>query len=277
MKSAMKSGVKVREPVVDGIFYPSEKQSLAAEIRRLHEAVGSPPGRALAVVSPHAAYSYSGPYAMAAFNAAAARTVKFVVIMAPVHRETSDEVYLSESRYFSTPLGNIPVSTDLTAELMDCSTRFVRNDIPHLEEHAIEVQLPFVQWLFPQAQIVPVLLARATETNARILSRALHIVFADRLDDVLFVVSSNLSSRTDTRAANAAMETLVHHVERNNPGDLLTAYHRKDITACGSGCIAAILWLGVPGLHAELVDSTELTAGVEDGRSIHYGAIGFYR
>jgi MEMO1 family protein len=272
--------VRIREPIVQGIFYPDEPNDLEADISGyLDEAdkrLSIKPG-ATAIISPHAGYPYCGTFIASAFLAAAGRSIDTVVILAPVHREPEDAIFLTESMYFMTPFGRIEVADDLVAELEACSTRIFRNDIPHLEEHAIEVQLPFIQHQFPKARIVPILMGRATLTNVRLLSRALDLTFGEGTDSTLFIVSSNLSNHTEEETASESVGELVHLIEHADCEGLIAAYQKKDITACGSGCIATLFCRSQAAGTAELLSKTPPHINTNDfGNIIHYGAVAFY-
>ena len=271
---------KIREPIVDSLFYPSDPDELKALLFALFancEKYDETPNNALAIVSPHAGYNYCGHFAASAFHAASDRKITTAVIMSPVHREPADAIYLSESDAFSTPLGPVSVDRKLVAELEACSTRIFEYDIPHLEEHAIEVQLPFLQYLFPNVQIVPLLMGRATLTNVRLLAGALNATFQDRMESTLFVISSNLSTHTDSTEAVVATHRLIALLENRDFEEIIAGFHRKDITACGSGLIAALLCTGIPNLQVKLLSRSEKQADSDDtGSIIHYGALAFY-
>ncbi len=272
--------VRVRDPIVQGIFYPDTREELEAEVFRFladgDKDVAIRPG-ATAIVSPHAGYPFCGAFIGSAFLAAAGRSVETVVILAPVHREPEDAIFLTESMYFTTPLGRIEVADDLVSELEASGTRIIRNDIPHLEEHAIEVQLPFIQHQFPKARIVPILMGRASVTNARLLAKALDLTFGEKSESTLFVVSSNLSNDTDREAASKSVGELMRFIEHADCEGLMTAYHEKSVTACGSGCIAALLCRSQAAGSAKLLSKTPLhTSSNDAGSVIHFGAIAFY-
>lgn len=276
----MLENLRVREPIVQGIFYPddpAELRSKVTEILSEAEEQFTIQTGASTIITPHAGYEYCGPFLGSAFLAAAERTVKIVVILAQVHREPEDAIYLTESRYFLTPFGKIEVADDINSELEASSTRIFRNDIPHLEEHAIEVQLPFIQRQFPEARIVPILLGRATMTNVKILAKALDLTFAEDESTTLLVVSSNLSSHTDKDAAANSVKRLTHFIKRGDCEGLLSAYHKKDITACGSGCIAALFCRSKSTGEVKLLSTTDENLESSDvGNIIHYGAVAFY-
>lgn len=272
--------VRIREPIVQGIFYPDDRQDLERDVsnylREAEEELVIQTG-ASAIISPHAGYPFCGQFIASAFLAAAGRQIETIVVLAPVHREPEDAIFLTESKYFVTPMGRIEVDDDISSELEACSTRIYRNDIPHLEEHAIEVQLPFIQHLFPKARIVPILMGRATETNVRLLAKAIDATFGERMDSTLFVVSSNLSNHTETDTASHSVGELIRLIERRDWEGLVSAYHKKEITACGTGCIAALFCRsnrsGIPRLLSKTPPEVESD---DIGNIIHFGAIAFY-
>ena len=276
----MTEEVRIREPIVQGIFYPNECGELEADVSRFLTEAGnrfSIQAGATSIISPHAGYPFCGTFIASAFLAASGRKVDTVVILAPVHREPEDAIFLTDSMYFVTPMGRIEVADDLVSDLEACSTRIFRNDIPHLEEHAIEVQLPFIQHQFPNARIVPILMGRATETNVRILAGALDLTFGESVESTLFVVSSNLSNHTEGGTASESVSELLRFIERGDCEGLLSAYHRKEVTACGSGCIATLLCRTPAAGAAKLLSKTPPQIKTNDiGNIIHYGAIAFY-
>ena len=278
--SPLTKNVRVREPIVEGIFYPSDPLELEEDVTRLMSEAGSQfdiRRGAQAVISPHAGYPYCGVFVGSAFLACAGQDIDTVVILAPVHREPEDAIYLTESSFFVTPIGRITVDTDIVSDLEECSTRIFCNDIPHLEEHGIEVQLPFIQRQFPKARIVPILMGRATVTNVRLLAKALDLTFGERMEKTLFVVSSNLSSHTEGDTATESMHNLIRLIEKQDCEDLLSSYHKKDITACGAGCIATLCRLTPPTSDIKLLSKTDPHSRADDtGKIIHYGAIAFY-
>ena len=183
-----------REPIVDGIFYPAEAETLRDEILDLIRGTKAPPGDAFAIITPHAALQYTGALMSAAFTSASARKIKTVVILAPVHGETTDEIILPESSYFNTPMGSVPVNGEITEALLSFNPAIKRKESPHLEEHGIEVQLPFVQTIFPEASIVPILVGKAARRVVTLLANALQLVLSELHDTTLFVITTNISA-----------------------------------------------------------------------------------
>lgn len=193
------SNKKVRGPIVDGIFYPEDKILLEKEIISLLETVkpeiGKLPQKCVSgIIAPHASFSISGNLTALPFAAAAhcSDTIENIIIIAPVHREEKKAFFLTESSYFLMPTGAIPVNPDIIKELKNKSPLFEENDIPHMEEHAIEIMLPFIQHLFPDAAIVPILIGSGNVKFIKKGATALKEVFQNKKNN-LFVVSANMS------------------------------------------------------------------------------------
>ena len=269
---------KIREPIVEGIFYCADELSLENEVKNLLGIPTETRSDAFAIISPHAGYSFCGSSMAAGFQSAAERHIDNVVLISPVHREPADEIYLTESSKYRTPLGLVDVNVESVNELESCSTRFIRNDIPHLEEHGIEVQLPFVQHIFPEAAIVPILLGRATMSNARILARALEAVFSDVYERTLIIVSSNLCSHCDEDTAASETSLFRSLIEKRDSEEIVKRFHRKELTACGAGAVASLLLMDIT--FGDIVFHTQQNSREDDhcraDPATYYGAISIY-
>jgi MEMO1 family protein len=277
-KKVVNKPKKIRESIVEGIFYPADRAELIKDIETSASQFANARGKAFAILSPHAALEYSGKYAAHAFLSAADRKIKTVVIIAPVHREPENALILTESDYFSTPIGQLRVAGNLVSMLEGCSTRFIKNDIPHLEEHSIEIQLPFVQYFFPKADILPILIGKPSQANITILARALETVFADSYDSTLIVISSNLCAYSNESEASSSIELLFDLIEKKDALELLNRLKQKEIKACGTGGIASLFLMDLPELKSKLLSSSTGEKHINDeGRIVHYGAFAFYR
>jgi AmmeMemoRadiSam system protein B len=237
---------KVREATVAGIFYPEDSAELAMAMGRL--IASAEPGsksesitRARAIVSPHAGLGYSGDLSALAWKSACNRKIDRVVILSPLHRAEESLVYLPEADYFATPIGPVQVDKPSVEELLDCGTAFSMNDIPHFEEHGIEVQLPFLRTLFPEASLVPILVGKAQGSLVKSLASALGIVFGDKAASTLFVVSSDLSAGLEAASVGKVADQLLALIAQRDADALLDFRVDGVQTACGAVCLAAYL------------------------------------
>ena len=264
-----------RPPLVDGLFYPARREALAAAVDHLLSSPDTPRSARFAVISPHAGLEHAGAVMGAAFRAVADRPARTAVVMGPVHRDAEQAFYLPESSVFATPLGPVQVDEQAVAALAASDARYRRNDIPHLEEHCLEVQLPFLVRLFPGLSIVPILVGAGGKSAAETLRRTLGQVFEARLKSTVLIVTANMASYMagrDTDRERAVLEELL--VQRDWRG-ILTAAEARRISSCGSTCIAAALLLAGEGCGVEvLARGRSQDADDDPGRTVHYAAVG---
>jgi AmmeMemoRadiSam system protein B len=232
---------KIRESIVDGIFYPAEENELRTLIDNLIQTSKAEEGSAFAIVAPHAGYSYAGEFIASSFKAASKRAVKNVVIIAPIHTDPEANIFLPESKFFLTPLGAIEVNMQLANEILSCSTSILQKDLPHLEEHCIEVHLPFIRHLFPDAKIVPILLGNSTTSCVKLLSNALQLTFAHSYSQTLFVVSANMTSHMNKENTEIETKILFDLINAFDWRGIIEAKASGRISSCGAGCISTIL------------------------------------
>ena len=182
----------VRRAAVAGAFYPGEAGPLAAEVTELLEGVEcfEPRfGLPKALIVPHAGYIYSGPVAARAYDelALARGVVKRVVLLGPVHRVPVRGLALPASEAFETPLGRIALDR-AAAHALEGLAQVVRSEPAHAQEHALEVQLPFLQRMLGEFALVPLAVGDATIAEvAQVLER----LWGG--EETLIVISTDLS------------------------------------------------------------------------------------
>lgn len=274
---------KIREATVAGIFYPEDPRELEAEVDRyleapLPEAFLSLSRPTQAILSPHAALAYSGDLEALAWKAVRNRPLATAVILSPLHRAKESAIYLPEAGEFSTPLGPIQVDSRSVEDLLDCSTAFSRNDIPHFEEHGIEMQLPFLRRLYPEASLVPILLAGPSPSLVRTLATALGLVFGPTRDTTLIVVSSDLAAGYEEGQTAHGADTILADLAEGDWEALLAPPPQGCEAACGAACLAAFLASPLGGLtEFHLLgrhDSVSTRASAQE-RLVHYAAMAF--
>lgn len=266
---------KIREPLVNGLFYPSRREELKEAISGFLDMESNFSANSFAIISPHACLEYAGTIMAAAYKSASKRKIDTVVILAPQHRENYDEIILPESDFFKTPLGLVKTNKDIIEELLSCSNFIIRNDIPHLEEHCIEVQLPFIQTLYPEADIVPVLMNRSKPRNVKLLSNALQLVFSGKFNTTLFVISANIAySHTKKKSIDKEAELFIKLLLEKDWKGIQESMIKKKISTCGADCISAILCFKDINFNIELLKQDNSKKKDPYGDSnVHYAAI----
>jgi AmmeMemoRadiSam system protein B len=276
MKELMRQ-IKVRDATVAGIFYPDDPAELEARISSLLDAAKPSVTGATAILAPHAGLDYSGDLSALAWKSALGRRVDTVLVLSPYHGAEKSLVYLPESDYFDIPTGRFVVDRDIVDELRDCGTLMTVDDIPHLEEHGIELQLPFMHALFPEARLVPILLGTPNRSVVKALSSALSLVFAERSGSTLVVLSSDIGSSTDDGAAAGRAQRFLDLFLASDGQSLFDDLEERDGRACGSGIASAFFASGLPAGSPVLLSRHDSSASRESGeeRLVHYAAIAF--
>lgn len=268
---------KIRESIVNGIFYPSEEKELLSLIKKLMNKTNKVPGDAFAIISPHAGYTYAGKYIAQAFKSTLKRQIKNVVIVAPIHSKPNSGIYLPESKFFLTPIGSLPVNQELVEELLACSTGILNQDIPHLEEHCIELQLPFVRYLFPHASIVPILLGNSSKKNIKVLGNALQLTFSSCYANTLFIISSNMSAYIAEEEANRETDTLLNLIQNHDWQAIIESKGKGEISSCGAGCISTLLSFSNISYNIEVVGrGSSAQIDTSKKKVVNYAAIALY-
>jgi len=258
--------MRTRQPAVAGMFYSDKPQELAAAVRE-YVAEAHPPALSKppkAVVAPHAGYIYSGPIAGTAYAALAERgkDLERIVLIGPSHRVAFPGVAASSASAFETPLG--PIAVDREAVDLLVKEGWAREvDRAHESEHSLEVQLPFLKQISPDARVVPLL---AGDYEWRNLERALDMLWG--ADETAIVISSDLSHYHDYATAQQLDADTAKTVERLGAGQI------DQEQACGATCINALLSVAASkGLACTTLDlrNSGDTAGPRN-RVVGYGA-----
>jgi len=277
MEAVLAQKRRVRSPVAAGMFYPEDRNEMLKFFTffGLEEGRG---GRAQAIIAPHGAWSYSGKLVASAFSAAMGRSgaVRRVVILGPIHDKREKGLFLSNSHSFYTPLGNIPVDQEISEELEFHGKSFEINDIPHLNEHSIEILLPFVKYCFPRAAIVPILMGQPRAQYIYDLAQALKTVIAPVLDETLIVVSCNLSCDNDrVKARVLAEECLRLFSEKNGPA-LAAAIFDGRLNACGGALAVSLFESGLLDKTKDCFFNGNMVSAVgAENNTVFYSEVSF--
>ncbi len=233
--------------MVSGRFYPGARAELAAAVAALladarAEAGSAPPAPVRAAIAPHAGYVYSGPTAAAVFTRVALPAL--IVILAPNHTgvcRAPGGVSLWEEGAFRTPLGDVPVDAPCAAALRAAAPLVGVDHDAHRAEHAVEVLLPFLQVLRPDARIVPLVLAWDRWEAARELGDALARVVADAAEPALLLASSDLNHYEPAAVSEQKDARALEAVTALDGAELLARCQRERISMCGRGPAAVVL------------------------------------
>ena len=252
----------MRAPAVAGQFYAGSESELREQIEGCytHELgpgevpeVRAGPRRLLGLVSPHAGYQYSGPVAAHGFSRLAAdgRPESFVLI-GPNHHGVGSGVSIMTSGSWSTPLGGLEIDRPLAEAIHKASGIIDTDEVAHAHEHSIEVQLPFLQHLFGEFRFVPICMMMQDEETSEEVGRAIADGVKGR--DVVIIASTDFThcgpmygqvppggKRADVFAKEQD-EKAIEEIVNLDPKGLLEKVRDHQITMCGYGCVAAMLF-----------------------------------
>jgi len=259
----------VRRPAVAGLFYPQDPGELRHVVTGYLEACALPPATRSpkALIVPHAGYPYSGAVAGCAYRLLrdCGTHIRHVVLMGPSHRVPMRGLAVPSVDWFATPLGHVPVDGASRQRLRELGLVGI-SDAPHVVEHSLEVQLPFLQVVLGEFDALPIATGLSPPEQA---ARALEAVWNG--PDTLVVVSSDLShyhTSEEARQLDAASTRAI--LERRS--DL------PDEQACGARAINGLMQVARRhGLEIELVDQRNSgdTAG-DRSRVVGYGSYAIY-
>ena len=235
----------MRRPAVAGKFYPADPERLRRQVEEgfLHPlGPGELPkgtGREREVVGavvPHAGYIYSGPEAAAVYHELAKeRKPKTMVIMGPNHTGHGSAMAVSKETWW-TPLGEVPVDLEGADMLLDSCPVLSHDEAAHRYEHSIEVQLPFLQYIYGEFQFIPISFGTQDLESCMEVASALAV-----LKDALILASSDFTHYESQEAAARKDGEAIKHLLAFDEEGFMRAVYGQGFTICGHGPIATCL------------------------------------
>jgi MEMO1 family protein len=256
----------VRPSPIAGKWYPADPHQLARQIDQFLEEAGQPvlAGPVVGVMAPHAGHRYSGAVAGHAFAAVRGLAPELVVLAGPMHFPYRSPVLTSAHAAYATPLGQVGVDQ---AALEELSKALERRGLPTLapvlqdQEHALEIELPFLQRALAQTFAVLPLMVRDNRPQVcQALGEALVEVLQPWVQSdpsrVLLVASTDLSHFYQQAAAEQLDAAMLGAVRAFDPVEVLAVEERGEGFACGRGALAAIMWaaLGLGAQKAQILN-----------------------
>lgn len=243
-----------RRPVVAGHFYPADPTELG---RALEFCLGAPaktlPGRALGCMVPHAGYPYSGQVAGTVYRRLAPPSR--VILLGPRHYPAGQAMAILSEGEWLTPLGAARIDTPLAAGLKRACPLLREDNVAHEREHAIEVQLPFLQRIAGDFTFVPVALGTIVLAALEELGEAIARVIETESEPVLLVASSDMNHYESDSLTRPKDRLAIEKILELDPRGLYETVLEHDISMCGFAAAIVMLVaarrLGASG--AELV------------------------
>jgi MEMO1 family protein len=234
----------VRPAAVAGKFYPADSKKLKLAVEQfLKGSTEIPMEKPIALIVPHAGYICSGQIAADAYRQVKGRSYDVIVVLGVDHTtERFRGISLGDYSGFRTPLGDVPIDEEIISALLSEDKDCTRNRAVHVDEHSIEVQIPFIQVLFPKARIVPAIIHPPDYELCVGFGKALAKVLKNR--QALIVASSDLSHYPDYKdTAKIDIQTLeaIASLDTSRIASIMKVLNvsNLDTRACGEAPILA--------------------------------------
>lgn len=255
----MHAVTNVRPSPLAGKWYPADPRKLAESIDRYVDQAQLPPlkGKLLALVAPHAGHRYSGPVAGHTFAALRGLAPDLVTILSPMHQPSHEPLLTTAHHAYHTPLGDVEVDQDTLNELTRGIHEQTGTQITPMEcdqEHAVEIELPFLQRVLPERfGLIPIMIRDQDPILMQRLGHTLADVLSPKKS--VLIASTDLSHFHAAQKAHQLDQTMIAHILNLDPEGIYQAERNKTGFACGKGALAAVMWAAkrLGANHAQLL------------------------
>ncbi len=262
----------VRKPAVANLFYTGDRESLLYTVKKYLNNAPLYDYKPEALISPHAGYMYSGPVAAVSYkqllNLDLDKHYTFLLI-GPSHHIYLNGISFGFYEYWQTPLGNVKVAKEKILDFIKNNPNFpfTTNTLPHKKEHSLEVQVPFLQVLLKDFDIIPVVYGDVDSSYVK------YIIEYFKDENTVVIISSDLSHYYPDNIARE-IDKYCHLAV-----DLLDKKYLENCEACGKiGIEAMIDYAKENNLKAKLLDyKTSGDTGGDYSHVVGYGSYIFYK
>jgi AmmeMemoRadiSam system protein B len=243
--------VKIRLPTQAGAFYAGTAESLKRQVEncflhklgpgKIPEIAKTGPRRIIGLVCPHAGYMYSGPVAAHAYyELALDGKPDVVVLFGPNHSGYGSALAVMNEGFWRTPLGDVEIDGELANQVVRESRITDIDDSAHSFEHSIEVQLPFLQYLYgSEFKVVPICFLMQDLSSAREVGQAVAKVLAGK--NGIVIASSDMTHYESQESAERKDKMVLEAVKAMDKAKLYSVIEAERVSACGYGPIAALM------------------------------------
>jgi len=274
------SSPNIKAPNVAGQFYSADADELSQQVDQfLNQAdVEVYSRRVPMVIVPHAGYIYSGPTAAYSFKAISRQNIKTVIILAPSHFFGFDGISIWPDGLFETPLGHVSVDEELVRQIQAQCLVCAFEPQAFAKEHSLEVEIPFIQKVFPGAKIVAVIVGQPAKNVLEDFAAALGRVIAERTD-IQIVVSTDWSHYHDEMTAGMMDQRAIDLVKKFQIDQLWQEGKNQRVELCGFFPVIAAMSLAKQKgwTHVDVLKTgNSVSATGDKNRVVGYAALAFY-
>ena len=274
----------IRKAVVAGRFYPGEKDELLRELKSCFERVNEDFAESdftyrnlFGGISPHAGYMFSGSTAASLYACIDTNNLKnpVFIILGPDHTGLSRPLAISDADYWETPLGKVKVSSDLK-EIVHSIDFFEFDNNSHLQEHSIEVQIPFIQYILKdkEFEILPISVSIHDKESLRQKARSLKKLFENKGDkDIVFIISSDFSHYVSKQQAKTLDMPAIELINEMESDRLFEYVYKNNISICGISPILLFSYAFSDKVKGELLRYTDSSVASPMEKVVAYASI----
>jgi len=279
-----------RKPAVAGMFYEASRNGLINQIKWSIEHELGPKSTmnfkenkqfVLSIIVPHAGYVYSGPVAAHAYvEISKYLKPKVFIIIGPNHYGVGSPAAIMTSGVWETPLGQVEIDEEVAKQIKAKVRDLAEDPLAFEREHSVEVQVPFIQYLFPDSKIVPIVLWNQTIDLSRRLGSAISEVVDGRAGEVVLVASSDLNHYEPHDVTTGKDMRVIERILNMDEEGFYTVMDKYDVSVCGFGAImTAIVYSRKQGATGVKL-LKHATSGDTSGyllETVGYASIAFYK
>ena len=242
----------IRQPAVAGQFYTGDGRKLRAELESLI-AVRPAREKVMGIVAPHAGYIYSGAVAGEVYGRIEIPAT--VIVLGPNHTGLGARAAVYPDGEWLTPLGAVQINARLARLVRQHAPLVEEDSTAHHNEHSLEVQVPFLQFIRPDVTIVPLCLGFNDFARCRSLGEGIARAIMEYGEYVLIVASSDMTHYESAAAARTKDDLAISEMLAMNPDGLLQVCRSHGITMCGvvPATVMLVAALELGATKAELV------------------------
>jgi len=245
--------MNIRKPAVAGQFYSGSPDELRSHVKSLIGDIPEEKIEAIGLVSPHAGLMYSGKVAGAVFSRI--KSPNTFIIIGPNHTGLGRPVSIMSSGKWQIPTGEIEIDTELSTKLMERTALISEDSLAHSMEHSLEVQLPFINYLFTDVKIIPIVMMADSIEICKEVGEAIASAISDTKYPVTVVASSDMSHYVSDSVARRLDQKAIDMIIALDPEGLYRTVKKDGISMCGVIPVTTMLFtaLILEAKKAELI------------------------
>ena len=222
----------IRRPAVAGQFYPADPETLRRELGRMTGGQKPPASpRGIGLLVPHAGYSYSGRVAATTYTSVG--LASRLVLLGPNHTGVGEAIAIMDGGAWQLPLGEVHLDSELATAILGACRGARVDDSAHRHEHSLEVQVPFLQYLLADFRFVPICVGTLRLPLLLDLGRAVAEAIQQIGEEVLVVISSDMSHYVPAAVAERLDRRAIERVLALDPEGLHRVVLAEGISMCG--------------------------------------------